>query len=108
MSVNEWLFLILLSVLWGGSFFFIGVIVQELPPFTLILSRVSIAAIGLTLYIYLSGRRMPTSPRMWGALLVMGALNGLIPYSLIPGVKDILAVVSLLFSTALPHFSVWY
>lgn len=112
MSMNEWLFLILLSVLWGGSFFFVGVIVQELPPFTLVLSRVSIAAIGLTLYIYLSGRRMPSSPRLWGAFLVMGALNGLIPYSLIAwgqghissGLAAILNGTTPLFSVVLAHF----
>ena len=35
----------MLSVLWGGSFFFNGVILRELPPLTLVLLRVALAAL---------------------------------------------------------------
>ena len=35
MTAREWGLLALLSLLWGGSFFFIGVAVKELPPLTL-------------------------------------------------------------------------
>jgi len=34
MSPYEWLLLIILSILWGGSFFFVGVAVEALPPLT--------------------------------------------------------------------------
>ena len=44
MTPFEWGLLLLLSVLWGGSFFFVGVAVKELPPFTIVALRVSIAA----------------------------------------------------------------
>ena len=37
MGVLEWLLLITLSVLWGGSFFFAKVALAELPPFTVVL-----------------------------------------------------------------------
>jgi drug/metabolite transporter (DMT)-like permease len=45
MNRGEWLALVLLSVLWGGSFFFAGVQVKALPPFTIVFLRVFLAAI---------------------------------------------------------------
>src|SRR5260221_5839924 len=36
MNRNEWLMLLLLSVLWGGSFFFVGILVRSLPAFTIV------------------------------------------------------------------------
>ena len=41
---RDWSLLGLLAVLWGGSFFFSGVALKELPPLTLVLLRVTIAA----------------------------------------------------------------
>ena len=83
MKPLEWILLIILSILWGGSFFFSKVAVAELGPFTIVLARVGIGAIALNLVVIASGRRMPTSLRIWGLFLVMGALNNLIPFSLI-------------------------
>ena len=45
MGVTEWILLIILSILWGGSFFFIGVAVTGLPPFTIVAIRVLLAAL---------------------------------------------------------------
>jgi len=83
MEFVEWLLLILLAIIWGGSFFFIKVILTELQPFTIVLGRVSIAAIVLNLMVRLSGYRMPSDLRTWGTFLFMGLLNNLIPFSLI-------------------------
>ncbi len=83
MNTREWLLLVILSILWGSSFFFIKVTLEDLQPLTVVLGRVGLAAIALTTFVYLSGQRMPASPRIWGAFLVMGALNNLIPFSLI-------------------------
>jgi len=47
MGLSEWILLIVLSVLWGGSFFFIKIALKDLQPLTVVLSRVSIAAIAL-------------------------------------------------------------
>ncbi len=78
----EWFLLVILSILWGGSFFFSKVAVAELRPFTLVLGRVAIAAIALNLIVIATGHRMPSSLKTWGSFLVMGALNNLIPFSL--------------------------
>ena len=44
-DARDWSLLALLSVLWGGSFFFNGVVLRELPPLTLVLLRVTIATL---------------------------------------------------------------
>ena len=36
MSAIEWVLLLSLSVLWGGSFFFNGIAVKELPTLTVV------------------------------------------------------------------------
>ncbi|HMH63726.1 MAG TPA: EamA family transporter, partial [Bradyrhizobium sp.] len=44
-DARDWSLLAVLSVLWGGSFFFNGVALRELPPLTVVLLRVALAAI---------------------------------------------------------------
>ena len=40
MGATEWAVLLALSVLWGGSFLFVGLAVRELPPLTIVVARV--------------------------------------------------------------------
>jgi drug/metabolite transporter (DMT)-like permease len=83
MHQRDWALLVLLSVLWGGSFFFTGVAVRELPPLTIVLARVAIAAVLLLPVLWASGARLPATPAGWMPFLVMGLLNNVIPFSLI-------------------------
>jgi len=83
MGAREWLMLFALSILWGGSFFFFKVLVAELPPFTVVLGRVGIAAIALNLLLLVKRDPMPASPQLWGQFAVMGLLNNILPFTLI-------------------------
>lgn len=111
MGLQEWLLLGVLSVLSGGSFVFVGVIVRELPPFTLVLVRASLAALALISFVRLSGTTLPVSPTLWTAFLAMAVVNSLIPYSLIAwgqqhidsGLASILISSTPLFSVVLAH-----
>ena len=108
----EWTMLLTLSVLWGGSFFFTEVALVELQPFTVVLGRAGIAALALIVLVYATGHRMPASLRLWGAFLVMGGLNNLIPFSLIvwgqtqisSALASILNATTPLFTVILAHF----
>ncbi|MCH8106210.1 MAG: EamA family transporter [Proteobacteria bacterium] len=51
MNSLEWGMLILLSSLWGASFFFMKVALAELPTFTIVFSRVCIATLALLILI---------------------------------------------------------
>ena len=83
MGLTEWSLLIFLAVIWGGSFFFIKVILAEFNPFTIVLGRVSLGAIVLLLAVRFSGHKMPSDWKIWGSFMIMGLINNLIPFSLI-------------------------
>lgn len=112
MGFQEWGLIIILSILWGGSFFFVGVAVQDMPPLTIVLCRVALASIILLAIVYFKGDRMPSSLALWGKFIVMGALNNLIPFSLIvwgqthieSGLASILNGTTPIFSVILAHF----
>lgn len=83
MGSLEWFLLIALSVLWGGSFFFVEVAVDALGPLTIVALRVGLAAVALNLIVLAMGLRMPKDRQVWAAFFSMGFLNNMIPFSLI-------------------------
>ena len=83
MSATQWILLLTLSLVWGGSYFFVGVAVDDLPPLTIVLCRVGPASIALLIFLACSGQSMPTDRRVWAAFFIMGLLNNAIPFSLI-------------------------
>src|SRR5262245_51059615 len=81
MDARDWALLLLLGVLWGGGFFFVGVAVRELPPLTVVLARVALAATTLLpLYFYL-GYALPRSVSGWLPFFGMGLLNNALPFA---------------------------
>lgn len=81
---NEQLWkLLLLSLLWGGSFLFIGIAVQELPPLLVVALRVSIAALTMLPLIWILKIQLPTNIKAWMPFLGMGILNNVIPFTAI-------------------------
>ncbi|MBC05358.1 DMT family transporter [Thalassospira sp.] len=113
MDRTSWVMLISLSVLWGGSFFFTEIALVDLPPLTLVLCRVSIAAIVLWWVVLLRDIPIPRDPKFWGAIAVMGALNNLVPFCLIvwsqthitSGLAAILNATTPLFTLLIAHIA---
>ncbi len=111
MGPLEWSVLGALSMLWGGSFFFVEVAVAELPPFTLVALRVGLAAVALNGALLAMGRTLPRQRSVWTAFLTMGLLNNAIPYSLIAwgqlhvpsGLAAILNATTPLFTLVVAH-----
>ena len=58
-SLAEGGLLALLSLLWGGSFFLVKVIVATLPPLTIVLVRVTLAAVVLLAVLRIRGLQLP-------------------------------------------------
>lgn len=83
MGLKAGLFLVLLAAVWGGTFFFAEIALTEVPPLTITLQRVMWSVPLLALIVRVRGLPIPRSARVWGAYLVMGALNNAIPFSLI-------------------------
>lgn len=72
----------LLALIWGGSFLAIRTALDEIPPLTSVAHRVVWASLALWLVILVRRVPLPRSPIIWGAFLVMGCLNNVIPFSL--------------------------
>ena len=112
MNGRSWALLVLLSLLWGGSFFFVELALRNLPPLTVVFGRVALAALALHFYALLTGQRMPTDLKLWRAFFVMGLLNNLLPFTLIAwgqvyiegGLASILNATTPIFTVVLAHF----
>ena len=81
-STRDWFLILLLGTIWGGSFFFARIAVQEIPPLTLVLLRVSLAAAALHLYLVLRGPSFRAALPLAVSFLGMAMLNNVIPFSL--------------------------
>jgi drug/metabolite transporter (DMT)-like permease len=82
-SKTSWLLLGLLSILWGGSFLFIGIAVKELPSLLIVFVRVVIAAAVLLPAHFVMQGALPLDRRTWIAAGGMAVFNNVIPFSLI-------------------------
>ena len=83
MGLSEWGMLLLLALIWGGSFLFSRIAVLEVPPLTLVFYRVAIAAFVLNMFLVFSRNKGGNPDRLWTRFAVMGLLNNIIPFSLI-------------------------
>jgi drug/metabolite transporter (DMT)-like permease len=112
MGRREWAMLLLLALVWGGSFFFNGVAVRELPSFTLVWLRVAVAAVCLWVLLAAMGLRMPRGGAVWAAFFGMGLLNNVLPFVLIvwgqhhigSGLASILNATTPLFTVLVAHW----
>jgi drug/metabolite transporter (DMT)-like permease len=103
----------LLALIWGSSFLFIRIGVEQLPAFQLVFIRTGIAAVGLTMVVYLRGKRLPTDWRSIGDLIVLGVVNTVLPFALITwgemhsesGLASILQGTAALFTLVVAHFT---
>lgn len=82
-DARDWSLLAVLSILWGGSFFFNGAALRELPPLTLVFLRVALGAAILVPLLRVQGIGFPKSTSGWTPFIVIGLLNNVIPFSLI-------------------------
>jgi drug/metabolite transporter (DMT)-like permease len=82
-DARDWSLLGVLSVLWGGSFFFNGLVLREVPPLTLVLLRVALASIILLPLLRVYRIRFPSGLSGWMPFIAIGLFNNVLPFSLI-------------------------
>ena len=113
LGITEWMLLVGLSILWGGSYLFMKLAVLTVPLFTIVLGRVSIAALALLIVLTISGTGIPKGRRIWVAFFGMGIFNNVIPMSLIVfsqnsisvGLASILNSITPLFTILVAHMT---
>ncbi len=97
----------MLSVLRGGAYFFAGVAVRELPPLTVVLVRVFLAAVALLPLFWYLGHTLPNSFTEWKPFFGMGLLNNVVPFGLIfAGQTQITVGLSSIINAMTPLFTV--
>jgi drug/metabolite transporter (DMT)-like permease len=112
MSLLEWAMLLVLALVWGGTFFFAAIAIVEVPPMTIAFVRVCGGALILYLALRIMGISMPKDKAIWAAFLFMGLMNNAIPFSLIfwaqteltSGVASILNAMMPVFTVIAAHF----
>jgi len=112
MTPLTWAMLVLLSLCWGGSFFFTGVAVTELPTFTIVVLRVGLAALALWTVVLVRATDMPENPSFWCAIALMAVINSVLPFLLIvwgqshvaSSLTSIYVATTPLFGVLLAHF----
>jgi len=112
MSARNWGLLLLLALLWGSSFFFYKVLVAVMPPITVVLGRVGIAAVAMNLWLLAQGQSLPLSRTLWLRFLLLGFLNSSLPFVLIAwgetripsGLASILNATTPIFMVAVAHW----
>ncbi|MDD9814502.1 MAG: DMT family transporter [Gammaproteobacteria bacterium] len=109
MTIREWMLLALLSMVWGGSFFFVEIALRELHPLSVVFGRVAVAA--CVLWTVVAVRYRPALAAMtlrdWGALFAMGLFNNAAPFFLITwGQVHIDSSLASILIAAVPVFTV--
>ena len=112
MNSKQWGLLTILSLFWGGSFFFVEIALRDFQPFTLVFLRIAIATGILVGAVYLGGKKLPASLKIWMGYILLGLLNNAIPFTLIvwgqtrieSGVASILNATTPIFTVLLAHF----
>ncbi|WP_431280978.1 DMT family transporter [Humitalea sp. 24SJ18S-53] len=111
LSARAWGLLLLLSLLWGGSFLFVGIAVREVPPMTLVLARVGIGGAALLALLRLRGEALPRGGAAWRDMAGMAVLMSALPFCLIvwgqahipAGLAAILNATTPLFGALVAH-----
>lgn len=79
---RAWAELFVLAGIWGASFLSIRIALDEIGPLTAVAHRTGWAMLILWAYVAIRRLPVPKAPRIWGAFLIMGFLNNVIPFSL--------------------------
>ncbi len=82
-SRTLWLLFLALGFMWGSSYLFIKLAVDDFGTFTLVSLRLLVGAILLWAVVGWTRQVLPREPRIYGHLFVMGLVNVVIPFALI-------------------------
>ena len=112
MTATEWMLLVVLSVFWGGAFFFIEIALRDLPPFTIMVLRVGGAAAFLWCIVAVRRSGVPKGWGLWLILTIMAVFNSALPFCLIAygqtriesGLASILIAMTPLIAVITAHF----
>ena len=107
MKPKHWLVFILLGAIWGSSFMWIKVAVQEISPALLVAFRALFGLVFGGVVILARRVRLPRDRKAWRPLLLLGLTNIAIPFFLISwGEQSIDSAVASILDATVPLFTI--
>lgn len=107
MNFKNWLLLIFLSLVWGGSFYFVEKSLVYFRFEQIVFFRVFFAAIFIFFTLLFKKIKIIFDLKLWGMFLTLGALNNVIPFlALTYAQQSITASLASLFNATTPIFTV--
>jgi len=107
MAPADWLWIALLSTIWGGSFIFIKVALDGFQPLSLVAIRLGIGAMLMVLWLVLSGRMPHLTRDRLIAVAMMGLLNNAAPFTLLTWAQtELSASLASIFNAMTPLFTI--
>ncbi|MGH6784532.1 MAG: DMT family transporter, partial [Sphingomicrobium sp.] len=108
----DWGILLILALIWGGAFFFIGVAVRHVEPLTYVWLRLTIAAAAMLLFLKLKREPLGLPRPVWGSILLLALLNNALPFVLFgwsqqhiaSGLASILNATTPIWGVIVAHF----
>jgi drug/metabolite transporter (DMT)-like permease len=83
-SLTNWLSILALGVIWGGTFMVVSIALQGYGPLTVACARTTLGAAALLVLMRALNRPLPSfDGRMWKYLIVIGLLNTALPFALL-------------------------
>ena len=83
-TLSNWLSILALGVIWGGTFMVVTIALRGYGPFTVAGARTTLGAISLLLMLRVMGRRLPMlRGKTLGLMVAIGILNTALPFSLL-------------------------
>jgi drug/metabolite transporter (DMT)-like permease len=106
MNARQWGYFLFLTVIWGSSFMWIKIAVQEIGPFKVVSIRMMFAV--LILFVILKARKI-AAPKTWkmrGILLLQGMMSATIPWVLITWAEQYIdSAVATIYNGTVPMFT---
>lgn len=106
-SRTHWLLFLALGFMWGSSYLFIKLAVDDFGTFTLVALRLAVGAALLWIVIRMAGQALPRERRIYGHLVVMAVVNIVIPFALITWAEQSVdSSLAAILTSAVPLFAI--
>jgi drug/metabolite transporter (DMT)-like permease len=104
---TNWLIFLALGFMWGSSYLFIKLAVDDFGTFTLVALRLAVGAALLWVAIRIARQELPREPRIYGHLVVMAVVNIVIPFVLITWAEQSVdSSIAAILTSAVPLFAI--
>ncbi|TGD42382.1 DMT family transporter [Pseudotabrizicola sediminis] len=102
---SDWLSILALGLIWGGTFIVISLALRGYGPVTVACARTTFGALTVLGLLWLTGRQLPRDARVWRSAVPIGLLSTALPFFLLSwGQQSVPSAFAGLSMAAVPLF----